>query len=58
MDLQARLGRQLVDVGIEQIVLQIDFLEQHARVEQVGLIDIDVVSVVAVEGRGIDKVLN
>ena len=58
MDLETGLGRQLVDVGVEQVVLKVDLLEQHAGVEQVGLIHIDVVGIVAVERRGVDKVLN
>ena len=58
MDLETGLGRQLVDVGVEQVVLKVDLLEQHTGVEQVGLIHVDVVGIVAVERRGVDKVLN
>ena len=58
VDLETGLGRQLVDVGVEQVVLEVDLLEQHTGVEQVGLIHVDVVGIVAVERRGVDKVLN
>ena len=52
VDLETGLGRQLVDVGVEQVVLEVDLLEQHTGVEQVGLIHVDVVGIVAVERRG------
>lgn len=58
VDLETGLGRQLVDVGVEQVVLEVDLLEQHTGVEQVGLIHVDVIGIVAVERRGVDKVLN
>ena len=37
MDLETGLGRQLVDVGVEQVVLKVDLLEQHAGVYQANL---------------------
>ena len=45
VNLESGLGRQLIDVGVEQVVLKVDLLEQHAGVEQVGLIHVDVVGI-------------
>ena len=58
VNLESGLGRQLIDVGVEQVVLQIDLLEQHSRVEQVGLVHVNVVCVVPLERFRVDKVLN
>ena len=58
MNLESGLGRQLIDVGVEQVVLQIDLLEQHSRVEQIGLVHVNVVCVVPLERFRVDKVLN
>ena len=49
MNLESGLGRQLIDVGVEQVVLQIDLLEQHTGVEQIGLVHVNVVGVVPLE---------
>ena len=38
VNLESCFRRQLIDVGVEQVVLQIDLLEQHTGVEQIGLV--------------------
>ena len=58
MNLESGLGRQLIDVGVEQVVLEIDLLEQHTGVEQIGLVHVNVVCVVPLERFRVDKVLN
>ena len=56
VNLESGLGRQLIDVGIEQVVLEIDLLEQHTGVEQVGLVHVNVVCVVALERFWVDNI--
>ena len=52
------LGWQLINIRVEQIVLQIDLLDQHTGVEQIGLIDVQIVRIIAFERLGVDKVLD
>ena len=58
VDLEPRLGWQLINIRVEQIVLQIDLLDQHTGVEQIGLIDVQIVRIIAFERLGVDKVLD
>ena len=46
VNLESCFRRQLIDVGVEQVVLEIDLLEQHTGVEQIGLVHVNVVGVV------------
>ncbi len=56
--ISSRFARgQLVHVGVEQVVLQVHLFEQHARVEQVGLIHVDIYRVVALQRGPGDVVL-
>ena len=57
-DGQAGFGRQLVNVGVKQIVLQVDFLNEHFGVEQVSLVYVNIHRVVPLEGLRVDVVLN
>ena len=53
-DGQAGFGRQLVNVGVKQIVLQVDFLNEHFGVEQVSLVYVNIHRVVPLEGLRVD----
>ena len=39
---QPRMGRQFINIGFEKIVLQVNLLKHHLRMEQIGPIHIDV----------------
>ena len=52
------LGGSLVNVGVKQIVLQVDFLNEHFGVEQVSLVYVNIHRVVPLEGLRVDVVLN
>ena len=44
-----RNGRELVHVGVEQVVLKVALLDEHARVEQVGGVYVDIHRVVSLQ---------
>ena len=41
-DEQTRLWRYLIDIGIEEIVLQLWLLDQHTRVKKARLIEVNI----------------
>ena len=49
--IESDLRRQLVNVGVEQIILQIDLLDQHFRVKNIRLVDVYIDRVVTAERR-------
>lgn len=57
-DREPRLRRYLVNIRIEEVILQLDLLDEHARVENIRLIDIDVHGVVRRQGLRLDILLN
>ena len=57
-DREPRLRRYLVNIRIEEVILQLDFLDEHARVENIRLIDIDVHGVVRRQSLRLDILLN
>ena len=52
------LGRKLVSIGVEKIILQENFLYHHFCVEDIGLINIYINGVIAFESVLVDIVLN
>ena len=57
-DGEALAGRNLVDVSVEEVILERQLLDEHARVVEIGLVEVDVHGVVAVERRGLDELLD
>ena len=57
-DEQTRLRRYLIDVRIEKIVLQLRLLDEHTRVKETRLIEVDVYGIVLIESFLLDKLLN
>lgn len=56
-DLRPRFWRDLIDIGVEQVILQIHLLDQHLGVENIRLMYINVNGIVLVQDRLVDIIL-
>ena len=55
---QSVLRGQLIDIGFKQIILQVDLLEHHLGVKEVGIIDVDVHRIIPAQGGRVDVILD
>ena len=51
---QPGFGWQFINVGVKKIILQVNILNQHFGMEDIGLINIDIHSVIAAQGLLMD----